>query len=805
MRVAEADIEKTAFRTRYGLYEFLVLPFGLSNAPAAFSAMLSKVLSPYLDRFVVIFIDDILVFSRTEQEHLSHLETVLRTLQQHQLYVKLSKCQFGLPEVEFLGHRVSADGIKVDSAKTRAVRDWPTPNNPREVKQFLGLAGYYRKFVPRFSHLAAPLTELTKSDYKWRWTAEEQQAFNGIKDALSKPPVLAFPNPTKPYELYTDSSDFAQGATLLQDQGQGLQPIAYYSHKLGKAERNYGVGELELLAVIRALKEFRPYLEGAEFSVSTDHANLRYVHTQIPPSKRYARWVEYLQQFAATITYVKGSSNLADALSRRPDYAHCSRVEVTPSLLDQIRAGYKQDNDYADTNFTARLRYDSDQALWYYHDRLAIPDVASLRLRILKECHDVPYAGHLGVDKTFAATVRRFWWPRQYRQVKRYVTSCPSCQRCKPGNQRPAGLLQPLTVPSEPWAEIAMDFVMDLPESGGYDAIWTVTDRLTKAVHYIPIRKTMKAPELAELFVKEVHRLHGIPNGIVSDRDPRFTNPFWRELMKELGTSLHLTTAFHPEADGQSERTNRTMQTMLRAFVSAHQKDWARYLPLVEFAYNDSVHPGTGATPFYLLYGYHPASPLDRLTRGKASEGVPVQQRLSDMKVALEAARAMLQQAQDRMVAVANRTRRPLAFAVGDQVLLATKNLNLAPGLTHKLVPKYIGPFSVTEVVTPVTYRLALPGTLAIHNSFHVSLLKPWVADPFSADRDAQNEPPAVVPDDGQWEVECLLQGPWYRGGGQLAWYKVRWAGWHMGYDQWVREDDIHPDLIAAYLASKNG
>lgn len=807
MRVATADIEKTAFRTRYGLFEFMVVPFGLTNAPAAFSTMMSQVLRPYLDRFVVLFVDDILCFSRSEAEHLGHLEAVLRTLQQHKLYVKLTKCRFGLREVDFLGHVISADGIKVDPAKTSAVQEWPTPQNPQHVRQFLGLAGYYRKFVQNFADLSAPLTELTKTDYRWRWTEEvEQRAFEAVKKALSSPPVLVFPDPSRPYELYTDSSGFAQGATLLQDHGYGPQPIAYYSHKLTKAERNYGVGELELLAVVRALKEFRPYLEGAEFSVCTDHANLRYLQTQIPPSKRYARWLEFLQQFAAKITYVKGSSNLTDALSRRPDYeqlyqlAAATEAVITPSFLDKVKAAYSSDSDYSNKEFTSKLRYDDAAGLWFYHDRMAIPDDRRLRLLIMKECHDVPSAGHMGVDKTFASVVRRFWWPRMYRQVKRYVTTCPTCQRCKPENRRPAGLLQPLPVPEGPWSEIAMDFVMDLPESEGYDALWSITDRLTKAVHFVPIRKDMGAEDIAELFIKEVHRLHGVPKSIVSDRDSRFTSGFWRGLMKALGTEVRMSTAFHPQTDGQSERTNRTMQTLLRAYVSSQQGDWVRYLPLMEYAYNDSVHPGTGTTPFFLMYGYHPKGPLDHVAAvGGGSHATSSEGRLRDLKVAWEAARALLRQAQDRMAATANATRRPASFSVGDQVLLSTKHLTLGPGLSHKLAPKFMGPFPVLEQVTPVTYKLALPSTMAIHDSFHVSLLKPWKADPFEADRDAQYHPPAVVPDDEQYEVECILDGPWYRGGGKIPWYKVRWAGYGPEWDSWRREDDIHPGLIAEF------
>lgn len=271
-------------------------------------------------------------------------------------------------------------------------------------------------------HRSATSRLATASGYSGRAWSRRLLTLSTIKDALSKPPVLAFLD-----KLYTDSSEFAQGATLLQDHGHGAQPVAYYSHKVFKAERNYGVGELELLALVRALNEFRPYLEGATFSVRTDHANLRYVQTQIPHSKRYARWLEYLQQFAATITYVKGSSNLADALSRRPDYVQCYTTEVvTPNLLELFRSGYQHDSSYIDPKFTAKLRHDDDRNLWFCHDRIAIHDAKDLKLKLLRECHDVPYAGHLGVDKTFAAVARRFWWPlRPHRQVKRYVTSCP--------------------------------------------------------------------------------------------------------------------------------------------------------------------------------------------------------------------------------------------------------------------------------------------------------------------------------------------------------------------------------------------
>ncbi len=801
VRIDEADIHKTAFRTRYGHFEFTVLPFGLSNAPAAFMTMMHSVLRPYLDKFVIVFLDDILVYSRNAEEHLSHLRTVFHTLREHNLHLKISKCLFGLEEVEFLGHVVSSAGVHVDPKKTAAIQSWPVPKDVHEVRMFLGLTGYYRKFVDKYAEICAPLTELLKKSTGFRWGTIEQAAFDKLKHALSSPPVLAYPNFSLPFTLYTDSSEFAYGATLLQDQGKGLQPICYFSHKLSAAERNYGVGELEILAIVRSLKEFRTYLEGSEFSILTDHHNLQYSSTQIPPSKRYARWLEYLQQFAGTITYVKGSKNLADALSRRPDFAQLNATAgVTPTLLDEIKAGYAKDRLYEKKEFLKKMVFDDVRQVWLFHDRVAVPNVPALRQRIMQECHDTPSNAHFGVEKTTYAVCSRFWWPRMARAIARYVKSCPVCQRIKADKQTPAGLLQPLPIPEQPWDDIAMDFITDLPVCEGFDAVWTITDRLTKATHFVPCCKRTSSKELSVLFLSHVYRLHGIPKSIVSDRDGRFLNPFWKDFMGRLGTSLKFSTAFHPCTDGASERMNQTLEQMLRGFVSARQDNWVQLLPMMEFAYNDSVHASTGATPFYLMYGLNPRAPVDAALQG--SRGMAAEQQWSEHEAAVKLAQQHLQLAQSKQQEYVNRHRRDVHFVVGDKVLLSAKNLSWPPEVSRKLVPKFLGPFEVQEVMGPVNYRLKLPRTLPIHNVFHVSLLKPWVANDsteFPQQRDPQNHPPAIYQDDPQYIVEALVGGPSKRGRSRFNWYKVRWQGYGREDDDWIREDDIHQDLIDEY------
>ena len=324
VRIAEGDTHKTAFRSRYGHFEFLVLPFGLTNAPSTFMTLMNQVLRPFLDKFVVVYLDDILIYSKSPEEHAQHVEAVLSALEQHHLYAKASKCQFGMAELDFLGHTISGAGIKVDARKVKAILEWPEPSDAHQLRCFLGLAGFYRRFVNNFSHIAAPLTNITGAKATWRWSEVEAKAFAELKHALTTTPVLATPDFAYPFELYTDASQFAIGATLLQDQGDGLQPIANESRKLNSAERNYPVHELELLAVIHALRTWRCYLEGSKFRVNSDHLNLKYLTTQQNMSWRQARWLE-------TLHILTGTSTTRQAVTIWQTPSHAAQISM-PSL-----------------------------------------------------------------------------------------------------------------------------------------------------------------------------------------------------------------------------------------------------------------------------------------------------------------------------------------------------------------------------------------------------------------------------------------------------------------------------------------
>jgi hypothetical protein len=796
IRVREEDIPKTAFRTRYGHYEWRVMPFGLCNAPATFQSLMNDILRPYLDQFVVVYLDDILIFSKTLEEHVKHIDLVLTALKRSKLYAGIKKCAFGLKETEFLGHIIGSNRIKMDPKKVAAVQDWPVPRNVHDVRAFLGLTGYYRRFIHHYAHKALPLNELTKKDVKWSWTDKHQESFEQLKTALISAPVLAIPDPTQPYEVFTDASGFAIGAVLLQNQGQGLQPVAYLSCKLNPAECRYPTGDREMLAIYYALQQWRWYLEGARFKVNSDHLNHTWFSTKKDLSRRQAKWSLWMESYfsGTEISYKEGKDNLSDPLSRRPDLNNITTLSNT-DLLQEIQGAYEGDSYYD----SPMLGLEFSNGLWYLQGRVAVPYDLKIRQSIIAECHDCPSAGHLGVEKTLQRVARRFWWPHMARNVRSYVSSCESCQRNKPSNQVPGGLLQPLPVPTAKFEQITMDLIVELPRTKhNHDAVLTIVDRLSKLVRFVPTTSNVSAKGVAELFKEHWFRSFGLPKVMVTDRDRRFTSHFWQAFFDSLGTELRFSTAYHPQTDGQSERTNRTLEEVLRHYVCARQDDWDDYLGLAEYAINDSVSPTTGYTPFYLMYGQHPNSPID-LAIGSA---VPdAQATVEAMAELLEHAKIKIREAQLRQSQQANRHRRDYSFKLGDKVYLSTANLRLPSDQTRKLAARFVGPFEVEKVINPVAYRLKLPTTMKVHPVFHVSLLKPFRADQDFPDHKAPERPPPVVPEEDEYEVEQVLGKRTRKvGRRRVTEYRLRWKGYGEEDDMWVAKDRCFcPELIRQF------
>ncbi|CAI5480573.1 unnamed protein product [Closterium sp. Yama58-4] len=379
IKMADNSIHKTAFRTRYGSYEYLVMPFGLCNAPATFQAEMNHILRPLLDECVVVYLDDILIYSKNMKEHVEHLRKVFEILRKNKFYVKLSKSDFALKKVQFLGHMVSAEGVHVDPRKIEAVKKWKVPENVKELQQFLGFANYYNRFVPQYAKIAAPLTDLLKKDTPFKWDAPHQQAMEQLQTALTTAPVLILPDPDKDYVVEADASDQAVGAVLMQDHGNGLQPIAYLSKKLHGAELNYPIHDKEALAIVVAFKAWRCYLEGAKTTVYTDHCSLKYLKSQPTLSRRQVRWVDFLEtHFHYDIVYKPGLHNKADALSRPGHVAGIQLDGMNPLLKGLFQHGYSVDGEIATAEKQKLLQWEKDLAVTPVTFRLRLPDTWKL-------------------------------------------------------------------------------------------------------------------------------------------------------------------------------------------------------------------------------------------------------------------------------------------------------------------------------------------------------------------------------------------------------------------------------------------
>lgn len=827
VRVSPDDVMKTAFRTRYGSYEFLVLPFGLCNAPSTFMHMMQDVLGEYLDVFVIVFLDDILIFSNNLEDHKQHVNFVLEKLRNNQLYAKLEKCEFMRKQIDFLGFTISESGLAMSEDKVKSILSWPTPTSVKQLRSFLGLAGFYRQFITMFSDTCSVLNELMKKESVFTWSSQHQTAFETLKQKISTRPTLILPRDELPFVVQTDASGFAIGGCLMQDHGRGLQPVAFLSKKLLPAETRYPTHEQELLAIIICLKSWRHYLYGKKFVVQTDHRSIIHFKTQQHMSNRQARWSEFLQQFDYDIVYKQGKDNVvADALSRRPDLEttgplvlnqlaiDTTNADDSTSLNVMIRSLYPADPDCANilealpsSSSTFEYRLNETGLILRKDNRILIPNDSNLKTKILQICHDDKTAGHVGTAKTIDLVTRRFYWKNLHRDVKEYVTSCVKCQMNKPSNQSQLGLLNPIPTPEQRWHTVTLDLITSLPRTkAGNDCIVVFVDKCSKLSHYAATVTNISAPKLGKLFTDNVVRLHGLPSNIISDRDPRFTSSFWRSVWKQLGTSLSMSTAFHPESDGQTERQNRTLEESLRHYTAYHQDDWDEHLSILELAHNNSIQASTGFSPFFLNSGQHPRMPMETSLGKDIQVNEAATTLLESLYQTLDLAHKNIEAAQLNQAKYANQHRRSFEpWKLGDKVMLSTANLK-TPGRAPKLCPLWIGPFEIIRVLSTVTYELKLPSNMKIHPVFHVSHLKLFALnDKFRSRPVIDHRPPAVLLDDSDeaFEVEKILNK---RGSGNRVQYLVKWLGYPEWESTWEPKSAFkyHSDKITEYENSQN-
>ena len=680
------DREKTAFTTGRGLWQFRVMPFGLCNAPATFERLMEKVLAGLPLSVCLVYLDDILVPARSFDGHIQNLRTVFSRLREANLKLSPKKCTLFRRQLKFLGHIVSESGVSTDPKKLEAVINWPTPTNVSEVRRFLGLCSYYRRFVPNFADTAHPLHQCTEHTQVFDWNPDAQLAFANLKRALVEAPILGYPDPDGHFILDTDASAYGIGAVLSQIQNGEERVVAYFSRALSRPERQYCVTRRELLAVVRSVQHFHPYLYGRHFTIRTDHAALRWLLSFRSPEGQVARWIECLEQYDFQIEHRPGAKHgNADALSRRPclsnDCRHCDRLEIKEptvqmmkctNLLPSSRRAMHQlaphwsvkdlqlaqleDNTIGPIAKWLKNSQDrppksdvspyseATKLYWAQWDSLHLKDglvyrlweapagdssvwqlllPKKLREEVLYQLHEIPTAGHLGIAKTLHRVRQRYYWVGCHQDVQQW---CKSCDACAARKGPPKAIRAPMAQHNvgAPMERIAVDVLGPLPESEqGNKYLLIMADYFTKWTEAFPMQN-QEANRVAEIVVKEVVSRYGVPLALHSDQGRNFESTVFTEMCRLLGIQKTRTTPLHPQSDGMVECFNRTLEAQLAKFVSDHQRDWDHHLPLLMMAYRTSVHDTTGETPAMMMMGRDLRLPVD-LFIGRPEDEPPVQ------------------------------------------------------------------------------------------------------------------------------------------------------------------------------------
>lgn len=691
--------------------------FGLTNSPATFQGLMNSIFSDLIAAGkVAVYLDDILIFSGTLEEHREVVREVLRRLEANDLYLRLEKCEFEKREVEYLGLVIRKGQVSMDPVKVEAVKSWPIPKNLREVRGFLGFANFYRRFIAKFAEISHPLNDLTRKNVPWAWGTHQQEAFDKLQTAFISAPILTLWDPDLPTRIEVDGSGYATGGALMQQHADGWHPVAFRSASMQPAERNYEIYDREMLAIVDALKAWRYFLEGLpeRFEIVTDHENLKWWTTAQDLSRRQARWALWLSRFNFLLTHRPGKQNTqADPLSRfsthqvsnaddntqqvvlSPEYFHRvaaasttfinpleERIREASEREAQVLAGLEELKKKGLQRLANGIpEWEEDNGLVYHGGRVYVPPDINIRRDVLAQCHDSVTAGHPGVRGTLDLLDTHYWWPTMRSFAEKYVEGCDTCAR-KKLQRHPRGVSEPLEVPNGPWETVGVDFITQLPKLNGYDAILTCTDHYSKQVHFIPCHTNITAQGTADLYYREIFRLHGLPLRFVSDRGPQFAARMMRQLLKRLGIESNHTSGYHPQANGQTERANQEVEKYLRLYIDRRQTDWAEHLPLAEFVINSRTHSAMDMAPFEVVYGYLPHF---NIPVGRRSNIPSVEKRIQTLKDVRQDVGAALHLTKRKMKEGLERGRRKAHnFNVGDLVWLSAEDIKLKLP-SHKL------------------------------------------------------------------------------------------------------------------------
>ena len=854
-RMEEKSARLAAVMTPFGLIINHIMEQGLCNAPPFFQRANTSRMSDLIfeRKELLLYLDDLMSHTKDIDSHFAALRRLFQRCQDNSLKLKLAKCHFFQVEVPWLGHVLEDGKVRPDPKLVAAITEYPIPRSLKALRGFLGLAGYYRRFIPRFATHATPLTNLLLKNaptVEAGWGESQKSAFLAIKNLLSSDTVLRLYDPTLETEMHCDASTEGIGGVLLQLHDDGWHPVGYYSARMNEAQRRYTTTEQEMLAIIVGLQKWKIYLIGRHFVIRTDHKAGTFIKSKSAAklSMRELRWLDTLADYDFEIAYLQGKMNIVpDSLSRneinawhianlfRIDdldttdyrYAPCEPFGYVFNFVQEPHSDF-EDSVYTVsprdciTDSLPRMKEDAtylkliqdppnncqviDGYLYYQDERNAramfIPDIPELRNLIVKTCHDHPYAGHMGRDRTIALIRRYFYWPGMTQYIADYIKQCPICQLCNPGNKKPAAPLVPIPPAGFPFREVTMDYLSVPLTDSGFDYLLVIVCRFTKYAIFIKTQKTINGEGAGRLFLTFVIRYFGVPRKIISDRGSVIVHGFWPQFMKAIGIHSAYTTAYHPQANGQTERMNRSLLSVLRKYCSDHPHDWDLYIDTVNFACNNSIEFSTGYSAFFSILGYHPETPLFLdSTVPLTTLDEHVSALIKTHRTIYDDISAALHRAAQRMKFHADKYRREQNFTVGDMVKLRT-------GLLHttdkdKLDPFWSGPYKVLQVdADNNTVKLELPDTTT-HPVFNFDKIEPFRVGDSSRFPLSAPTPTSALADDS---TRYLFDIVYFRDfSTKHVRYYVHWIGYETTPSHskgWAYET---PDTLQMFIEAEQG
>jgi RNase H-like domain found in reverse transcriptase/Reverse transcriptase (RNA-dependent DNA polymerase)/Integrase zinc binding domain len=839
VRIKDDDSYKTSFNCHFGQFEWLVVPFGLSNAPSVFQQTMNYILQPVLGVCCIVYIDDIIIYSNDVDSHYNHVNKVLQLLRENHFYLNAKKCNIYSTSISLLGFDIDDKGTNMQPDKLEVILNYPPPKTITELRAFNGMVAFYKCFVDGYSHIMVPLTDATKTTIKvngksikkkYELTNEVLNAFNQIKTAIRNAPSLYHINYNKNFIIETDASDFAIGSALMQENDNHQRhPIEYYGRKLSLSERNYPTFDKELLSIVESLNHYRHIIDGQKVIIYTDHqAITNFLSMGSLKNQRQARWSMILSMYNIdenSIKHQAGKNNkLADFISRRPDWKELNNnklielqdrselqdesniiknqqviINATTAkvklgdLINKVKQAQQQDelcniiknNLYYETNQSLKLHLIGD---YLYRGELIYVPNQQLRSEIITNAHDGLDGGHAGIGKCIEIISEFYWWKSYRNDIIDYISSCLICQKSKTSRHSDYGLLNIIEPDNEPFSDISIDFIGPLPvTANGLNSIICVIDRTTRYGIFIANRTTDSATDIIKALNRFVFAYFGLPLNITSDRDTRFNNELYQAYSKYWGIKLSMTSSYHPKGDGLVEKLNQNLINYLTCYVNDNRSNWNDLLSNASVAYNCKTHSSTGYAPQFLLLGYRMRNPFRIKSTFKPTQVKSLDEHLKLQQQAHELALLKLKQANDKMKSNYDKYRRDIHYKVGDLVYLSREHLRSSGN--QKLMKHFIGPFEILEIIKEGSaVRIKLPPNYSsIHNVINVERLKPAKevdAERFPTQTITNKSDPILVEGEIQYEIEKIINK---RGN----YYKVRWLNWSDEYDQWIHKDNL--------------